>query len=122
MKAKISNLARRLEELEMRKQHEVQAVTEIPVPNKPCFISQSTEHLREQCPTILAMREMFVEQANVVGQFKPSTNAPYGNTYNLVGEITLISHGSQNPTLSTTCSSTLCIDISAITITVNFFN
>ena len=61
MKAKISNLARRLEELEMRKMHEVQAVTEIPVPNKPCFISQSTEHLGEQCPTILAMREMFVE-------------------------------------------------------------
>ena len=23
-----------------------------------------------------------MEQANVVGQFKPSTNAPYGNTYN----------------------------------------
>ena len=37
----------------------------------------------EQCLTILAMREMFVEQENVVGQFKPSTNAPYGNTYNL---------------------------------------
>ena len=24
-----------------------------------------------------------MDQANVVGQFKPSTNAPYGNTYNL---------------------------------------
>ena len=28
------------------------------------------------------MREMLLEQANVVRQFKPSTNAPYGNTYN----------------------------------------
>ena len=82
MKAKVSTLARRLEELEMRKLHEVQAVTEIPVLNKPCFICQSTKHLGEQCPTILAIREMFVEQTNVVGQFKPSTNAPYGNTYN----------------------------------------
>ena len=47
IKAKVSTLARRLEELEMRKLHEVQAVTEIPLPNKPCFIFQSTEHLRE---------------------------------------------------------------------------
>ena len=38
MKAKVSTLARRLEELEMRNQHEVQAVTEIPMPNKACFI------------------------------------------------------------------------------------
>ena len=45
MKAKVSTLARRLEELEMRKLHEVQAMTEILVPNKPCFIFQSTEHL-----------------------------------------------------------------------------
>ena len=83
IKAKVSTLVRRLEELEMRKLHEVQEVTEILVPNKQCFICQSMEHLREQCPTIPAMREMFVEQENVIGQFKPSTNAPYGNTYNL---------------------------------------
>ena len=57
-------------------------MTKILVPNKPCFICQSTEHLGERCPTILAMRDMLVEQANVVGQFKPSTNASYGNTYN----------------------------------------
>ena len=82
IKAKVSTLARRLEELEMRKLHKEQAVTEIPVPSKPCFICQSFKHLGEQCPNIPAMREMFVEQENVVGQFKPSTNTPYGNTYN----------------------------------------
>ena len=38
MKAKVSTLTRRLEELEMRNLHEVQAVIEIPMPNKPCFI------------------------------------------------------------------------------------
>ena len=47
MKAKLSTLARMLEELEMRSHHEVQAVTETLVPNKPCFICQSTEHLGE---------------------------------------------------------------------------
>ena len=67
IKFKVLTLDRRLEEREMRKLHEVQAVTEIPVPNKPCFICQPTEHIGEQCPTIPVMREMFVEQANVVG-------------------------------------------------------
>ena len=61
MKAKISTLARRLEKLEMRNQHKVQTVIEIPMPNKPCFICQSTEHLGEQCPTIPIMREMLME-------------------------------------------------------------
>ena len=83
MKAKVSTLATRLEKLEMRNPHEVQAVTEIHVPNKTCFICLSTKHLGEQCPTIPAMREMLVEQENVVIQFKPSANAPYCNTYNL---------------------------------------
>ena len=38
MKAKVSTLARRLEELEGRRLHEVQAVIEVPVHAKPCFI------------------------------------------------------------------------------------
>ena len=83
MKSKVSTLTRRLEELEMRNLQEVQAVTEMSMQNKSCFICQSTEHLGEQCPTILAMREMLVEQVNVVGLFKPSTNAQYDNNYNL---------------------------------------
>ena len=44
MKAKLFTLARRLEELEMRNQHEVRAMAEAPMPNQPCFICQSTEH------------------------------------------------------------------------------
>ena len=43
MKAKLSTLSRRLEELEMRNQHEVRAVAETPLPNQPCFIFQSTK-------------------------------------------------------------------------------
>ena len=48
MRAKVSTLAKRLEELKMRKMHEMQAVTKIPMPNKPCFICQSTGHLGKQ--------------------------------------------------------------------------
>ncbi|RVW25746.1 hypothetical protein CK203_110129 [Vitis vinifera] len=40
------------------------------------------EHLVEECPAISAEREMYRDQANVVGQFRPNNNAPYGNTYN----------------------------------------
>ena len=37
MKAKLSSLTRRLEELELRNHHEVQAVMEPPVPLQSCF-------------------------------------------------------------------------------------
>ncbi|RVX13425.1 hypothetical protein CK203_021115 [Vitis vinifera] len=82
MKAKFAAMTRRLEELELKKMHEVQAVAETPVQVKLCPICQSYEHLMDECPTIPAIREMFGDQANVVGQFKPNNNAPYGNTYN----------------------------------------
>ena len=62
MKAKLSTLSRRLEELEMRNQHEVRAVAETPVlTNQLYFIYQSTEHQGEHCPTVSSMREMIAE-------------------------------------------------------------
>ncbi|KAL6316599.1 hypothetical protein AAG906_018854 [Vitis piasezkii] len=70
------------DERELKKMHEVQAVAETPVQVKPCPICQSYEHLVEECLTIPTAREMFGDQANVVGQFKPNNNAPFGNTYN----------------------------------------
>ena len=82
MKAKLSTLARRLEELEMRNQHEVRAVAEAPVPNQPCFICQSIEHQGEHCLTVPLVRDMVAKQSNVVGPYKPPSTAPYGNTYN----------------------------------------
>ena len=81
MKEKLSTLARRLEELEMRNQHEVRTVAKAPVPNQPCFIYQSTEHQEEHYPTVPSVRDMMAEQANTVGQYKPPTTAPYNNTY-----------------------------------------
>ena len=82
VKAKLSTLTRRLEELEMRNQHVVRTVAETLVPNNLCFIFQSTEHLGEHCPTVPSMRDMSAEQANTMGQYKPPTNAPYNSTYN----------------------------------------
>ena len=77
MKANFAAMARRrLEELE------VQAILETPMQAIPCFICQSFEHLVAECPTIPTVREMFEDQANVIGQFKPNNNASYGNTYN----------------------------------------
>ncbi|RVW12157.1 Retrovirus-related Pol polyprotein from transposon 297 [Vitis vinifera] len=82
MKAKLAAMTRRLEELELKRIHEVQVVAEAPVQVKLCPNCKSYEHLVEECPAISAEREMFRDQANVVGQFKPNNNAPYGNTYN----------------------------------------
>nr|CAN66096.1 hypothetical protein VITISV_041484 [Vitis vinifera] len=82
MKAKLAAMPRRLEELELKRIHEVQAVAEAPVQVKLCPNCQSYEHLVEECPAISAEREMYRDQANVVGQFRPNNNAPYGNTYN----------------------------------------
>ena len=82
MKAKLSTLARRLEELEMRNQLKVRAVARAPLHIQPCFIFQSTNHQGEHCPTAPSVRDLMAEHANVVGQYKPSTNVQYNNTYN----------------------------------------
>ena len=82
IKAKLSTLTRRLEEMERRRSHEVQAVEEGSVPIQPCFNCQSTDHQSEHCPMVPSIRDMMTEHANVVGQYKPQPNVPYGNTYN----------------------------------------
>ena len=71
MKAKLSTLTRRLEELEGRRSHEVRAVEEALVPIQPCFNYQSTDHQREHCPMVPSVRDMMTEHANSVGQYKP---------------------------------------------------
>ena len=83
LKARLSTLARRVEELEGKRLHEVQAVTGVPLQANLCFICQSTEHVGKQCPTIPVVRELFSDQVNFVGQIKPPHNAPYKNTYSL---------------------------------------
>ena len=75
MKAKFAAMARRLEELEVTKICEVQTILDTPVQAKSCSICQSFEHLVEECPMMPAVREMFRDQANVIGQFKLNNNA-----------------------------------------------
>ena len=60
MKAKIAAMSRRLEELEMKKMQEVQAISQTPLQAMPCAICLSYEHLVEECPTIPAVRKCLV--------------------------------------------------------------
>ena len=49
MKAKLTTLTQRLEELEMRSQHEMQAVHELPASHPACFDCQTNSHPGEHC-------------------------------------------------------------------------
>ena len=83
MKARLSTLARKVEELEGKQLHEVQAVTDNTAQPNPCTNFQSPAHPIEQCSMIPAVKDLMSECAHTVGQFKPQQpNAPYGNTYN----------------------------------------
>ena len=89
MKAKLSTLTRRLEELEMRNQHEVWAVAEASMPNQPCFNCQTTEHQGKHCPSVPSLRDFVAEKANAVGHYIAIPKTPTGGT-------TQISLGNQN--------------------------
>ena len=75
LKAKLSSLTRNMEELEMRNQQEVRAVTEIPVPLQLCFTCQSTSHQGEHCLISPSVRDFMAEHANFVGQNRPAADA-----------------------------------------------
>ena len=83
MRARISTLAMKVEELEGKQLHEVHAVTENHAQSNPCTNFQSPVHQAEQCPMTPAVKDLMSECANTVGKFKPQqSNAPNGNTYN----------------------------------------
>ena len=58
MKAKLSTLTRRLEELEGRRSHEVWAVEEAPVSIQPYSNCQSTNHQSEHYPMVPSIRKL----------------------------------------------------------------
>ena len=83
MKARISTLARKVEELEGKQLQEVHEVTENPAQSNPCTNIQSPVQPAEQCPMAPVVKDLMSECANTVGQYKlTQPNAPYGNTYN----------------------------------------
>ena len=100
MKAKVAAMTRILEELELKKIHEVQAVAETPVQVKPCPICQSYDHLVEKCPTIPTAREMFGDQANVLDNSSPTTMLHMVILTTQIGGTIQISPGSQEHLLS----------------------
>ncbi|RVX17995.1 hypothetical protein CK203_004274 [Vitis vinifera] len=57
MKAKVATLARRLEELELKKKHEIQAISDTQVHVMPCTICQSCDHVVDECPTMPALEK-----------------------------------------------------------------
>ena len=71
MKAKLTTLTRRLDELEMKNQHEMQAVNELSASQPSCFNCQSNSHPGEHC----------LEHAHVLNQNTSPINALYSNTY-----------------------------------------
>ena len=83
MKARLSTLARKVEELEGKQLHEVQAVTDNTAQPNSGTNFQSPAHPIEQCSMTPAVKDLMSECAHTVGQFKPQQpNAPYGNIYN----------------------------------------
>ena len=98
MKAKLATMVRRLEELELKKVQEVQAISETLVQAMPCSICQSYEHLVEECPTIPIVREMFggvsYKQMLLVNS-SPITMLYMTTPTIRIGGTIQISHGSQ---------------------------
>ena len=82
MKARISTLARKVEELEGKRLLELQAVTENIAQANPSINCQPTFYPGEHYPNAPLVNDLMSEHANVVGQYKPQLNDPYGNTYN----------------------------------------
>ena len=72
MKAKLTILTRRLDEMEMKNQHEMQSVNELSASQPSCYNCQSNSHFGEHCQ----------EHVHVLNQNRSPINAPYGNTYN----------------------------------------
>ena len=68
MKAKLTTLTRRLEELEMRNQHEVQAVNELFASHPACFNCQPNSHPGERCLVVPSVRDLMQEHAHVLGK------------------------------------------------------
>ncbi|RVW12805.1 Retrovirus-related Pol polyprotein from transposon 297 [Vitis vinifera] len=82
MKAKVATLARRLEELELKKMHEVQAISDTQVHVMPCTICQSCDHVVDECQPCQRERNLekppkfFLETKTTSIPTKGQTQAP----------------------------------------------
>ncbi|RVX18528.1 hypothetical protein CK203_006317 [Vitis vinifera] len=95
MKAKFAAMTRRLEELELKKMHEVQAIAETPVQVKPCPICQSYEHLVESALQFQLLGKCLEIKQMSLDNSSPITMLRMEILTTQVGGIIQISHGSQ---------------------------
>ena len=89
LQAKITNLTRKLEAIEMKKVNEVTSVPQLPsVPNgprveEPCIICDDPTHSTINCPNLPQVKGAIqIEQANALNYQRKPFNSPYSETYN----------------------------------------
>ncbi|KAJ4723222.1 Integrase [Melia azedarach] len=80
LSARVANLTRKIEAMELRKVKEVKSVLN----DKVCGICEVMGHCTQDCPNVPIFKEMFHDQANSMNTFKKPfpTHSPYSETYN----------------------------------------
>ncbi|KAJ4723144.1 Integrase [Melia azedarach] len=80
LSARVANLTRKIEAMELRKVKEVKSVLN----NEVCGICEIMGHCTQDCPNVPIFKEMFHDQANSMNTFKKTfpTHSPYSETYN----------------------------------------
>ena len=71
MREKLTILTRRLDEMEMKNQHNIYSVNESPASQPSCYNHQSHGHHGENCQ----------ENVQILNQGRPPMNVPFGNSY-----------------------------------------
>ena len=89
LQAKIANLTRKLEAIELKKVNEVTSVPQVPsVPigprvEEPCIICDDPTHSTINCPNLPQVKGAIqIEQANALNYQRKPLNSPYSETYN----------------------------------------
>ena len=89
LQAKIANLTRKLEAIELKKVHEVTSVPQVPlVPmgsrvEEPCIICNDPTHSTINCPNLRQVKGAIqIEQANALNYQRKPFNSPYSEKYN----------------------------------------
>ena len=71
MREKLTILTRRLDEMEMKNQHNIYSVNELSASQPSCYNHQSHGHYGENCQ----------ENVQILNQGRPPMKAPFGNSY-----------------------------------------
>ena len=71
MREKLTILTRRLDEMEMKNQHNIYSVNELSASQPSCYNHQSHGHYGENCQ----------ENVQILNQGRPPINVPFGNSY-----------------------------------------